>query len=76
MQLHLVARAHQVVRDEQPDVARSCDRDPHQARLPHSMCACSSSVAAIVGDEHEHVALLADHVGGHDLRLAEARDRA
>jgi len=28
-----------------------------------------------LGDEHEHVAFLADEVGGDDLRLTEARDR-
>ena len=44
-------------------------------RLPIRCAACSSSSAVHLGDEHEHVALLADEVGGDDLRLAEPRHR-
>ncbi len=40
-----------------------------------SMCACSSSSASIALTNDEHVALLADHVAGDDLRLPEPGHR-
>ena len=70
-----MAGAHEIVGDEEPDVPGAGDRDPHQCSPPDSMCACNSSVAVDLADEHQHVAFLADHVAGDDLRLAEPRDR-
>src|SRR3989442_903705 len=45
-ELYLVSGAHEIVRDEEPDVAGTGDCDPHQTSPPASMCACSSSVAS------------------------------
>ena len=72
-ELHLVPRAHEVVGDEEPDVAGSGDRDAHQSFASGVDVGLQLVGGDDLGHEHEHVALLADHVGGHDLRLTEAR---
>ena len=67
---HLVAGAHEVVGDEEADVAGAGDRDPHQCSPPAFDVRLQLVERVHRADEHEHVAFLADHVAGDDLRLA------
>ena len=74
-ELHLVAGAHEIVGDEQPDVAGARDRDAHQCSPPASMCACNSSVAATSETNTSTSPSWPTMSVGDDLRLAEAGHR-